>query len=264
MSSTRILESNRQFISMMKRITRDRLGVDQVDRRGFAVCWADNLFPFWNCLFFNEEISDDSLLSIRLGEAARYMRGKNQFGIAYLCLDHLTRSVRDRMPALAADAGLEVAFVAEGMAGPVPTHAMSMKTMRFETVRDNSGLQTFADLNSIANGFPIESGRAGILKSQFWIREATTCIGYFDNQPVCASAVTLNEGLLYVSLVATLPSMTRRGFASSVVTHCLSLAGSATGSKEAFLHASQDGRPVYERLGFEPTSRFVALRLHAE
>ena len=264
MDCMQILKSNQQFISMLKRITRDLHGVDSLDRPGLAVCWAESSFPFWNSLFLTNEISERSVLSLRLREAAEYMRSKSELGNTYLCSDNLTEELKGDLAMLAGEEGLCVRFLAAGMAGPVPTRLPLPSALKFGPVLDNSGLAAFADVNSIANGFSIASGEAGIAGSRFWIDEAFSYVGYLEGQPVCASAVTPNEGCLYVSLVATLPSMRKRGFASLVVQHCLFVASTATGISESFLHASTEGVPVYERLGFEKTTSFVALGLTQE
>ena len=62
------------------------------------------------------------------------------------------------------------------------------------------------------------------------------------------------DGYRYVALVATAPAHRRRGYADAVMRHALEAAASAYGERPTVLHATDAGRPVYERMGYTPIS----------
>ena len=254
-----------QFVSMLKRITHDCAGVDQSERGGLALRWAESPFPFHNTLFLTEAIRDRDLLAERLREGATYMRQKRQRGSFYVCLDRLGDEASSRFAAVAAEAGLQQDFAARGMAmaalpDALPTTSFP-EPLTFHRVLEEVGLQAFADLNCLANGFPLDAGRSAFRHARFWTDEAFTFVGFHEGEPVCCAAVTANEGSLYVSLVATHPGRQRQGFGGAVVRHALSEASRRTGITRAALHASEAGVRVYERLGFQQVARFSALIL---
>ena len=252
-------ESVQHFISITRRITRDRMGVDQADLPGIHVCWADSLFPFWNALFLTESIDHSEHLRETLQRCVAYMRSKTQPGLIYLCLDQLSDAAGSQLTSSLDALGLEKAFAARGMSCLLSQETAPSTPLRFARALDEKAMMHFADLNSVANGFSLEAGRAGLGNSTFWKSEAHTCIGYLQDEPVCCAAVTGNKGSLYVSLVSTHPSMRRQGFASAVVHHALRQAAAATGLARCTLHASEAGIPVYAKMGFRPSASFVAL-----
>ena len=64
----------------------------------------------------------------------------------------------------------------------------------------------------------------------------------------------LSEGSAGLYYIATRPAFRRRGLGARVVEHLLRIA-QAAGCGEACLLATPNGRPLYERLGFEVVSR---------
>jgi GNAT superfamily N-acetyltransferase len=79
----------------------------------------------------------------------------------------------------------------------------------------------------------------------------------FDNT---ATAI-VNEGCLFLFLVATMPNAQRKGYGDAVVRHALNTAYEATGINRSVLHATEAGYPVYMRLGYHTTSKFMGYML---
>jgi predicted acetyltransferase len=79
-----------------------------------------------------------------------------------------------------------------------------------------------------------------------------------DGKPVASSATFNVDGRMYVGLVATLPEMQRRGYAEAVMRKSLEECAKETGQTRTILHATDAGRPVYLRMGYHDTSKFVA------
>jgi len=79
-------------------------------------------------------------------------------------------------------------------------------------------------------------------------------IGYADGEPVAVGAAYEVHGMTLVVYVAALPAARGRGVGAAV-TWAATL---CQPSKPAVLVASDDGRPVYERMGFVAIERWTA------
>lgn len=78
-------------------------------------------------------------------------------------------------------------------------------------------------------------------------------LGYAGDVPAAVASVFVGCGVGQVEFVATLPEFRRRGYGEAV-TWAATL---AEPSLPAVLLASDDGRPVYERMGYLATQRFT-------
>ncbi len=79
-------------------------------------------------------------------------------------------------------------------------------------------------------------------------------LGYVDGQPVAIAAAHPSAGVTLVEYVATLAAARGRG-AGAAVTWAATLANA---DNPAVLVASDDGRPVYERMGYRAIERWTA------
>lgn len=78
-------------------------------------------------------------------------------------------------------------------------------------------------------------------------------LAWLDGVPVAMAAAHRHAGATLVEYVATLPSARGRG-AGAAVTWAATLADPAT---PAVLIASDDGRPVYQRMGYVAVERWT-------
>lgn len=76
----------------------------------------------------------------------------------------------------------------------------------------------------------------------FWIKQGET--------PVCTSLVYLADGMAGIYAVATVPEARKKGLGAHATAHPLRVA-QQLGYKVGVLQASEAGRPVYQRLGFQ-------------
>jgi hypothetical protein len=107
-------------------------------------------------------------------------------------------------------------------------------------------------------GYPLEALRgapSGTLVSPSWLDDPRSrlWLGSVDEKPVCASSAWTEYGVNDVTLVATAPGARRRGYGEALTWR----AALADPSLPAMLLSSDDGRMVYERMGFLPLLRLT-------
>ena len=136
--------------------------------------------------------------------------------------------------------------------GAVPRPAPA--ELRIELVRDRDSLDAWERV--AIEGYPLEALKdspSGVLMPSGWVDEprAKFWVGWVEDEPVCAAMAWTEHGINDVTMVATVPSARRRGYGEAL-TWCAARADPAL---PAMLLSSDDGRPVYERMGFLPLLR---------
>src|SRR6185503_18276629 len=90
-----------------------------------------------------------------------------------------------------------------------------------------------------------------------WQGPVAGYVGYVDSQPVTTSAAFLIDGAIYIGLVATINQYRRTGFAETVMRHALEEARRLHGIERTILHATPAGLAIYQRMGYEPVTKFT-------
>jgi GNAT superfamily N-acetyltransferase len=119
------------------------------------------------------------------------------------------------------------------------------------TVPDSeAGCSQVLDMNSLAYGMDLDAGKAVLGQPSFWTGHVPA-VGMVGSMPASAAAVLMVDGYRYVAMVATDPAQQRRGYAEATMRHALDVAATRHGALPTFLHATDAGRPIYQRMGYE-------------
>ena len=256
------IESLHQFITIWRLIGKPFPQVDSTDRPGLAISWPNTRFPFYNSLFLTEQLTDAHVLQDRVQEAAAYMRARPTAGLFVVCVDNLSGSAKESLSPILAQARFVQAIPMTGMAGDIlPMEASGHPGLRFVRIWDDSTIEAFAELNCMSYGIPIETGLSLVKEHTLWRERAYGFVAYEGDRLVSTATAIINEGCLFLFLVATAPDARRKGYGEAVVRHALQTAHKATGIRRTVLHATELGYPVYLRLGYHPTVKFMGCTL---
>lgn len=119
--------------------------------------------------------------------------------------------------------------------------------------KDETACASLLDVNSAAYGMDLEAGKSIMGRPEFW-QPHFPVLGLADDTPAVTSAVLMVDDYRYVALVATHPNHQRRGYADAAMRRSLEDAARAHGETPTFLHATDAGKPVYERMGYRAVS----------
>jgi GNAT superfamily N-acetyltransferase len=118
---------------------------------------------------------------------------------------------------------------------------------------DDASCCALLDVNAAAYGMDLDAAKALMGRPDFWKRHVAV-LGTADGKPVAATAVLMVDGYRYVAMVATDPGQQRKGFADATMRRALEDAARAHDECPTFLHATDAGKPVYERMGYRATT----------
>jgi len=145
-----------------------------------------------------------------------------------------------------------------GMRAPrIAPAARAADGLALEVPRDADGCSAILDVNGAAYGVPLDACKRTYGQPAFW-KDHLPALGRVNGVPVSSAAVFMVDGYRYVAMVATLPDRQRRGYAEAAMRHALDTAASAYGDKPTTLHATDAGRPIYARMGYEPIAMHTA------
>lgn len=257
-AASELTESTTQFLHAWRAMTAAYEGVRHGALPGLDVVWADVPLFFYNVLFLSGPVADAADLQARTARVIEYMAGERQPGMFVVCEELLPAGLNGD-EALAAS-GFVPAVVMSGMAAQEllpPTRPLQVLEYR-RVGGEQQTLVDLYDLNAQAYGLPVEMCRGSMGPLSGWGENAFGYVGYLEDRAVTSAATLIVDGRLYVALVATLKEAQRRGYAEAVIRHSLAEASRANGLTRTVLHASEEGFPVYVRMGYHTTGKFTA------
>jgi GNAT superfamily N-acetyltransferase len=261
-TKTELEESLHQFVTTWRLLARPFHQADLSDKPGLAVSWPGTHFPFYNMVFLTEELKDKGAFRDSAREAATYLRTSQTSGLFLVCLDRLSGTAKDSFSSIMAREKFVPAIPLTGMAGDIlPLAGTPHPDVRFVRISDDDTIRIFAEINCAAYGLPAETALSLVKEHTLWNEHAYGFLAYAGDEPVATATAIINENCIFLFLVATMPEAQRKGYGNAVVRHALNTAYEATGIKRSVLHATEAGYPVYLRLGYHPTGKFVGCML---
>ena len=139
------------------------------------------------------------------------------------------------------------------LAKRITASAQTTEDLELVVPDDDDGCSAILDVNGLAYGMDLTAGNALLGTRTFW-RDHFPVVGLTGGKPASSAAVLMVDGCRYVALVATDPQQQRRGYADAAMRRALELSGAVHVDSRTVLHATDAGRPIYERMGYTPIS----------
>ena len=218
---------------------------------GVAYVFSGLPVGFFNIAFLSARDDSAGRLQARARAASEWAADK---GVPWLLLathEALAPGV-DAAAALDA-AGFAPMLPLTGMlASRVLPGAAPPAALQLQVPQDDAGCAALLDVNSAAYGMPLDPAKAALGPS-FWAGHVPA-LGLVKGAPVSSAGVIMADGHRYVALVATEPTHQRRGYGEAAMRHALDVAVQRFGDQPTFLHATEAGRPIYARMGYDTVS----------
>jgi GNAT superfamily N-acetyltransferase len=208
--------------------------------------------PFFNMAFLMESVESATALR-KLGTDACAFAA--DYGVPwFLVVTHEALSQGIDAAVILKECGLAPLVNTTGMfAGDVASLAQAPDGLDLIVPGDDDSSAAIMTVNGAAYGMDIQPAIEDLGSHKFW-KNHFAVVGKNSAKPVTCSTVMMVDGYRYVAFVATLPDHQRNGYAEAAMRRSLDLAAEAAGRRPTVLHATDAGRPVYERMGYVPIS----------
>jgi GNAT superfamily N-acetyltransferase len=148
-------------------------------------------------------------------------------------------------------AGRTPAMSLQGEKGGAPHPQLAIS----EVVSDED-LALFQSTAFLGFGLPEQAGPLFLTPQLRALPQVMLYLGRIDGTPVCTSALVLTGEVAGIYWVATREDSRGRGLGAAITQAAVD-GGRSRGGRIASLQASDLGRPVYERMGFETPVHYV-------
>jgi GNAT superfamily N-acetyltransferase len=247
--------SIRQFVEAWRVMCRDAPGYVEELGDGLALVFTGLPVPFFNVALLTGRGVSAGALKAFGDRAGTFAAGK---AVPWLFVVTHEALENDVDPSAVLDAcGLAPLMPLTGMRADRVGEPPPTSSLRLTVPGDDASCGVVVDLNAAAYGMDLDSGKPLLGRAAFW-KGHFAVVGYVDGVPASTAAVLMVEGIRYVALVATAPGHQRRGFADATMRLALQLAADVHGQKPTVLHATEAGRPIYERMGYKAISKHTA------
>jgi GNAT superfamily N-acetyltransferase len=120
---------------------------------------------------------------------------------------------------------------------------------------DATNVGDYTETLSAGFGMPHELAERMLGRSLLKVKGFTGFLGVIGDEPVGTSGLCLSEAVAGVYNVATLPARRGRGIGAAL-TWAAAWAGRDLGATCSILQASEQGEPVYRRMGYQSPTRY--------
>lgn len=127
----------------------------------------------------------------------------------------------------------------------------TLPELDIQVVRDEAGLRDYVAIASAAFGTTPDTLAIWANPDLLDTLGLTFYLGFLDGRPVTTSALFAQHGIATVNMVSTIPEYRRRGLAEAMTRHA-AMVGLQKGCTASYLHASEMGLSLYQRMGYRP------------
>jgi len=153
--------------------------------------------------------------------------------------------------------GEEPAIRMPGMvAGELIPPARRAPDVEIQEVRGPKMAEEIARLNVLAHGMPAEEIEPMTCPAM-WEAPNHGFLLYAEDEAVASGSASFAAGASYIGWMATDAKHRGRGYAEAILRHMDAFMRRRYGVTESVLHATELGRPVYERVGFRAVDDIV-------
>jgi ribosomal protein S18 acetylase RimI-like enzyme len=224
----------------------------QASMPGMELVFSGFPIAFFNAVILTDRLESSAALGKLGADACAAAAG---YGVPWILV--LTReTLAEGIDAAATlkDCGLAPLMPLTGMiADDVAPVSKQPAGLELTVPHDDESCAAIVTLNGAAYAMDLGPSMPILGSQNFW-KDHFPVVGKVGGQPVSCSTVMMVDGYCYVALVATHPAHQRRGYADAAMRRSLENAVAAKGKCSTVLHASDAGRPVYERMGYETIS----------
>jgi ribosomal protein S18 acetylase RimI-like enzyme len=212
------------------------------------IAFAGIAVPLFNLAFpkSKAELSRGEFAHLQ-GEFGKILKPKGVPGIMFL-----------RTGQVKTNTGIEAMFRMPGMvAGELLPPKRALGEFVIREVAGAAMAEEIARLNVVCHEMESKDV-AELTCAELWGGPNHGFLLYEEGKAVAGGSASFVEGVSYIGWMATLPEYRGRGYAEALVRHMNAFMRRRYGVKETVLHATEMGRPVYERMGFRVVDEFAA------
>jgi GNAT superfamily N-acetyltransferase len=230
----------------------------EIDRApGVEFLWGNVVIPFFNVAFVHEPVADAADWARRLEASAAFAEPRKNAWLLIAADDALEPLSPEERDAAVAGIGLAPFMRLTGMIADQWTGRDSHPSLALSVASDTDGYIAMNAINIAAYELPAGMGDGSMDRKEIFA-PGFPVVGSVNGDPASCTLTVPVDGRLYVAFVATKPNHRRQGFAEICMKRSLDLASAASGLKRTVLHASDAGRPVYERMGYRAVAGYTA------
>jgi len=159
---------------------------------------------------------------------------------------------------IAEDTGIEAMFRMPGMvAGELLPPKRALREFVIREIAGAAMAEEIARLNVLCHEMELKDV-AELTCAGLWEGPNHGFLLYENGVAVAGGSASFVEGVSYIGWMATLPKHRGRGYAEALLRHMDAFMRLRYGVNETVLHATEMGRPVYQRMGFRAVDEFAA------
>lgn len=244
--------SIQQFVGAWRLMCAGAPGYAAVEIDGVHYVFSGVPIPFFNVAIVTERLMSAGAFHARAQRACAWAADREVPWLFVVTHEALESGVDTT--AISDECGLAAMMPMTGMiAHQIAPPVRVPEDLQLTVPADDAGCAALLDMNSLAYGMDLEAGKDVLGRRSFWTGHYPV-LGSAGGKPVSSAAVMMVDGCRYVALVATDPGYQRRGYADATMRRALDLSAETYADRPTVLHATDAGRPIYERMGYEPIS----------